>query len=197
MEATRPYAQRLASARLNPERVGGDVLRTSMGALSVLKDLPAQVDQFMIDIERGNLVIQADTPAVDRLTSTLDRIGRALIFGVGASAFLVASSTLLGVLVEQHSLGQASSALSLLIIVILGGTSLLAASLITALMWNLFVRGWLQRIPWKSMLRFVPGIRRLLRPDGASNQTESRAQSHRNQGADSTTQQSSALNDDT
>lgn len=197
MEATRPYAQRLASARLNPERVGGDVLRTGIGALSVLKDLPSQVDQFMMDVERGNLVIQADTPAVDRLTSTLDRIGRALIFGVGASAFLVASSTLLGVLVEQHALGQASSALGLLIMVILGGTSLLAASLITALMWNLFVRGWLQRIPWKSMLRYFPGIRRLLQTDLAQDKTESRTRTHRKRGADSTTQPSSTVNDDT
>ena len=173
MEATLPYAQRLASDRLNPERLGGDVLRSGMGALNILKDLPAQVDQLMFDVERGNLVVQADTPAVDRLTDTLDRIGRALIFGVGASAFLVASSTLLGVLVEQQALDQASSALGLFIMVILGGTTMLAASLITALMWNLFVRGWLNRIPWSSLLRYIPGIRRLLPSRNKPQQDES------------------------
>lgn len=172
MEATRPYAQRLASDRLKPERLGGDVLRSGMGALNVLKDLPAQVDQLMFDVERGNLVVRADTPAVDRLTATLDRIGRALIFGVGASAFLVASSTLLGVLVEQQALDQASSALSLLIMVILGGTTMLAASLITALMWNLFVRGWLSRIPWASLLRHIPFIGRLIPSRNKTQQDE-------------------------
>jgi len=169
MAATRPYAQRLAADRLHPEKVGGDVLRSSMSALSMLKELPSQVDQLMLDAERGNLIIQADTPAVDRLTATVDRVGRALVFGVGASAFLVASSTLLAVLVEQHTQfvaeGIFGTAMGLLVLVVLGGTTLLAAGLITALIWNLFVRGWIQRIPWAGLLRHVPGIRRLI-PDG-------------------------------
>jgi len=163
MEATRPYAQRLAAERLNPEKVGGDVLRSGIGAITMLKDLPAQLDQLMLDVERGNFVIQAETPAVDRLTAALDRIGRALVFGVGASAFLVASSTLLAVLVEQQAQGSLGTAIGGVLLVTLGGTTLLAAGLITALMWNLFVRGWLQRVPWVGLLRHIPGIRRFVR----------------------------------
>jgi hypothetical protein len=129
----------------------------------MLKDLPAQLDQLMLDVERGNFVIQAETPAVDRLTAALDRIGRALVFGVGASAFLVASSTLLAVLVEQQAQGSLGTAIGGVLLVTLGGTTLLAAGLITALMWNLFVRGWLQRVPWVGLLRHIPGIRRFVR----------------------------------
>ncbi len=162
MEATRPYAQRLAGHRLNPERIGGDMLRSGMGALDVLKELPGHMNQLMMDAERGNLIVHAQTPAVERLTGTVDRIGRALIFGVGASAFLVASSTLLGVLVEQQSEGYKATALTVLIMVILGGTTMIAASLITALMWDLFVKVWLQRLPWLKLLRHVPFLGRLL-----------------------------------
>jgi ubiquinone biosynthesis protein len=166
MEATRPYAQRLAAERLNPEKVGGDVLRSGIGAIHMLKDLPAQLDQLMLDVERGNFVIEAQTPAVDRLTDTLDRIGSALVFGVGASAFLIASSTLLAVLVEQQAQGSLGTAIGVLLLVTLGGTTLLAAGLIAALMWNLFVRGWLQRVPWSGVLRHIPGIGRFVRRGG-------------------------------
>jgi len=161
MEATRPYAQRLAAERLNPEKVSGDVLRSGIGALSMLKDLPAQVDQLMIDVERGNLTIRAETPAVDRLTSTVDRVGRALVFGLGTSAFLVASSTLLAVLIQQ--VGTSHGIISgLMVLAILSFATLLGAGLIIALMWNLFVRGWLQQIPWRGIFRYIPGVRRFV-----------------------------------
>jgi len=165
MAATRPYAQRLATERLHPEKLSGDALRSGMGALSMLKELPAQVDQLMLDVEQGNLVVKANTPSVDRLTATVDRIGRALVFGVGASAFLVASSTLLAVLVEQHTefaaQGILGTAMGLLVVIVLGGTTVLASGLIVALIWNLFVRGWIQRIPWRRLIRHIPVIRRL------------------------------------
>ena len=98
MEAVRPYAMRLAAERLDPEKVGSDLLRSAMGSASVLKGLPAQLDQLLLDLERGNFQLTADTPAVDRLTETIDKLGRSLVFGLGVSAFLVSSSILVAVL---------------------------------------------------------------------------------------------------
>lgn len=157
MEAVRPYALRLASEQLDPEKVGGDLLRTALGSVNVLKDLPAQLDQLLLDLERGNFQLTAATPAVDRLTDTIDRLGRSLVFGLGVSAFLVSSSILVAVLmVEGGGYGVFDMAVAAAIFVSL----LAAASLVTGLLWNLFVRGRLGGVRWRRFLGFVPGFRR-------------------------------------
>ena len=143
---------------MDPDRVGGEVLRSGLSAVGLLKGLPSQLDQLLIDLERGNFELHAQTPAVDRLTKTLDRLGRAVIFGLGVSAFLVSSAILVGVIVlRQSSEGSVGlSELSLTFAVVL---SLLSAStLVGGLIWNLFVRERFERLRWGRLLRYLPGF---------------------------------------
>ncbi len=169
IEATRPYANRLAADRLDPQRMGGDLLRTVLSTATLLKDLPSQVDQLMLDLERGKLMLNTAVPELNELTRTLDRLGRALIFALGASAFLVSASTLMAVLVQQEAqsegYGLVGTLLAFTVVVGLGLATLVAGGLITALLWNLFFKEPFQKIRWTWLLRFIPGLERGSRAD--------------------------------
>ena len=167
IEATRPYASRLAADRLDPQRMGGDLLRTGLSTATLLKDLPAQVDQLMLDLERGKLMLNTAVPELDELTRTLDRLGRALVFALGASAFLISASTLMAVLVQQEAqsegYGLMGALLALTVVAGLGLATLVAGGLVTALLWNLFFKEPFQKIRWTWLLRFIPGLGRIPR----------------------------------
>jgi ubiquinone biosynthesis protein len=167
VEAVRPYATRLLSARMDPEQIGGELLRSALGASHLLKDLPGQLDQLLLDLERGNFQLNAETPAVDRLATTLDQLGRSVVFGIGASAYLVSASILVAVLV----LGRDSGSLGLLggmLVVALGASLLAAGGLLLGLTWQLFVRQRLRAIRWRRFLGFLPGFGRRGSRDGGS-----------------------------
>ncbi len=160
MEAVRPYAARLAGERLDPERVTGDLLRQAVSVAAMLKDMPQQVDQVLLDLERGNFQLSARTPDVSELTAAVDRVGRALVFGVGVSAFLVSASILVAALVI-HLGGASGFGLMDLFLGFLVISSVLAASgLISGLMWNLFIRQRVARIRWRRFLGLIPGLGR-------------------------------------
>jgi len=163
VEAVRPYATRLLSARMDPEQIGGEMLRSALGASHLLKDLPGQLDQLLLDLERGNFQLSAETPAVDRLAQTLDQLGRSVVFGIGASAYLVSASILLAVLV----LGRGDDGLGPLgwmLTLALGGSLFAAGALLVGLTWQLFLRQWLRALRWRRFLGFVPGFARRGRP---------------------------------
>ena len=113
--------------------------------------------QKALDLERGNFQLTAETPAVDRLTDTIDRLGRSMVFGLGVSAFLVSSSILIAVLMLK---GTEHGSFDMLIAWAIFGSLLAAASLVTALLWNMWVRGRLGGVRWRRFLGFVPGFGR-------------------------------------
>ncbi|MCO4771830.1 MAG: AarF/ABC1/UbiB kinase family protein [Deltaproteobacteria bacterium] len=156
--SVKPYATRLASERLDPEALGGEFLRSTLSAATLLKDLPSQVDQVLLDLERGNFQLTAATPAVDRLNETIDRLGRALVFGLGVGSFLV-SAAILTVGLQFGSegplgVGQLASAAAV-------AFSLLAASgLLWGLIWNLFLAQRVRAVRWGRFVGLIPGLGR-------------------------------------
>ncbi len=156
--AVRPYAGRLASEKLDPEALGGELLRSSLSAATVLKDLPGQLDQVLIDLERGTFQLSAATPAVDRLNDTIDRLGRALVFGIGIGSFFV-SAAILTVGLQfggqgPFGVGQFVAA-GAVILSLLG-----AAGLLWGLIWNLFLAQRLRAVRWGRFVGLIPGLGR-------------------------------------
>ena len=134
----RPWAERLVRERMDPNRLPEELMRGSLSAAAALRSLPGQIDQILLDLERGSFQLRADTPAVDRLTESLDRTGRALVFGLGVSAFLVSAAILGSALLLREGDSGPIEVFGTMAVV----ASLLAASgLVSALMWNLFLRG--------------------------------------------------------
>jgi ubiquinone biosynthesis protein len=63
----RPYAQRLVTKRLGPERLGADALRVFQHAQAAFRDLPTQANQLLLDLERGRVSITARDPDAEEL----------------------------------------------------------------------------------------------------------------------------------
>jgi ubiquinone biosynthesis protein len=160
MEAVKPYATRLAAERLNPERVGGDLLRQAVSVSAMLKDMPRQIDQVLLDLERGNFQLSARTPDVAALTAAVDRNGRALVFGVGVSAFLVSASILVAALVLNLGADTTFGLTDMLLAFLVIGSTLAASGLVSGLMWNLFIRERLKRIRWRRFVGLIPRLGR-------------------------------------
>ena len=163
--AVKPYAARLAAERLDPEALGSELLRSTLSTASVLKDLPSQLDQLLLDLERGTFELSAATPAVDRLNDTIDRLGRAMVFGLGVSAFLVSAAIMTAVLVfnsgEPLGFSQLVTATGVAL-------SLLAASgLLSGLIWNLFLAQRVRAVRWSRFAGLLPGFGRRAERDKA------------------------------
>jgi ubiquinone biosynthesis protein len=168
MDAVRPYAARLAAERLDPESLSGEFLRSAMSAAGLMRDLPAQLDQLLLDLEGGNFEIVVRTPAVDHLSETVDRVGRSLIFGVGISAFLISAAILLGVLIPRAPSSGGLGAIELATAVGLALLLLAAFTLVGALVWSLFVAQRLQGVHWQRFFGVFTGGRARSNRDASS-----------------------------
>ncbi|MEE2829494.1 MAG: AarF/ABC1/UbiB kinase family protein [Myxococcota bacterium] len=163
MEAVKPYAARLAADRFDPQKVGGDLVKQMVSMSAILRDVPGQLDQILLDLEQGNFHLEARTPSVDRLNGTIDRIGRALVFGLGISAFLVSASYLIGSILINMAAAPGVDPGSLFVgaLAFMAGSA--AALLLGGLTWNLFVRDILARIRWSRFFGLIPFVGRLFR----------------------------------
>ena len=172
LEAVRPQATRLAGERLNPQRMGADLAKQFVSVSGMLRDAPGQVDQILLDLEQGNFEVSARTPSVDRLERTIDRVGRALVFGLGVSALLVSASILVAAVVLDVGQGEELAEADILATGLAVGSGLLATMLLGGLIWNLFLRGLLGRVRWHRFIGLVPGLERLLRSDDSKGSTK-------------------------
>ena len=93
-ETLKPHALKLATRRHDPSRMSADALSLANQALIAARDLPLQLDQIMMDLERGKLTLATRSEALEELVSAVRRIGTSLLLAVGASAALVSAAVL-------------------------------------------------------------------------------------------------------
>lgn len=67
VEEVRPYAQRLVTSRLGPEKLGSDAFRLLQHAQAAVRDLPTQTNQLLLDLERGRISITTRDPDAEEL----------------------------------------------------------------------------------------------------------------------------------
>ena len=91
----RPYAQRLVGNRLAPDRLGGDALRLLQHAQAAVRDVPIQLEQLLVDLERGNLTLQTVDPQAELLREEVRHAGIRVSVGFFAGAMLVSGAMLL------------------------------------------------------------------------------------------------------
>jgi Na+-transporting NADH:ubiquinone oxidoreductase subunit NqrE len=129
----------------------------------MLKDAPGQLDQILLDLEQGNFEINARTPAIEQLERTLDRVGRALVYGLGVSALLLSASILIAAVVLDMGQRNTFSEGDIAATIIAGGSAMFAMMLLGGITWNLFLRGFLSKIRWARFLGLVPVIGKYFR----------------------------------
>jgi ubiquinone biosynthesis protein len=91
----RPYAQRLVQRRLSPETLGVEAMRTLQLLHAASRDLPAQADQLLMDLERGRITLTARDPDAEAARLELRHAATRIRGTLGAAGWLVAASILL------------------------------------------------------------------------------------------------------
>ncbi len=140
-ETLQPFGMKLAAGRADPTRLSNDALSLASQALIAARDLPLQLDQIIMDLERGSLKVRTENETLKDLTSAVRRVGTSMLLTVGASALLI-SAAVLTAGTEANLFGfpfmKFISALAIF-------TSLSAASgLVGALMFQMVISGRIQ-----------------------------------------------------
>lgn len=90
VEVVRPYAQRLLGSRLSPERLGGDALRLLQQLQVSSRDVPLQLNQLMLDLERGGVQITTLDPQAEATRAEIRHAGVRVALALVSGALLLA-----------------------------------------------------------------------------------------------------------
>ena len=91
----KPYAERLVRDRYDSQRVLKGVMAGAINFNHLLRDVPLQMDQLLMDVEGGELKFQIDHPALDAHTNAMTILGSRILLGFIASGLIVGGSFLL------------------------------------------------------------------------------------------------------
>jgi ubiquinone biosynthesis protein len=119
-----PVVERLVAGRWSPARLLTEAMSGAAGMGSLLRGLPAQLEQFLHDVESGNLQVRAVSPALDELPLRIHQLASRL----SLTGFAAALSICAALLVPPALQFDLRSVLCVLCI-------LLAAGGWTALLW--------------------------------------------------------------
>jgi ubiquinone biosynthesis protein len=95
VEEVRPLAQKLLTKRFAPERMGTDALKLAQLAQIAVRDVPTQLGQLMLDLQRGNVQIAT----IDRESSALREEIRHAGFRISMALTILAASVSAAILV--------------------------------------------------------------------------------------------------
>jgi len=91
----RPYVQQAVTRRFSPLALAQDLAGEASGLASMVRALPAQLDQILHDVESGSLQVRAVTPALDEVPGLLHQLaGRLGLTAFAATLSLCAAIVL-------------------------------------------------------------------------------------------------------
>lgn len=91
----RPYAQRLMTRRLGPDRLGADALRVFQHAQAAFRDLPTQANQLLLDLEQGRVSITTKDPESEELRVEIRHAAIRISLALCALALAVSGTMLI------------------------------------------------------------------------------------------------------
>ncbi len=145
----RPIAERLIRERYDGEAIVRGGLVTLMSLNHLLRDLPLQLDQVLMDIESGELRIQVSNDALDAHTSSMTILGSRVFMGFLSAGLITGGSILISSYDWRPN--------DVPILAIVGAVFILSAAGFTfaAMSWH-FVTGGIKKLrlaPWIRLFR--------------------------------------------
>jgi len=92
---TRPVVERIVAERWSPARLLSDAMTGATGVGSLLRGLPAQLEQLLADVERGNLQVRALSPGLDELPLRVHQLASRLSLTGFAAALSICAALVL------------------------------------------------------------------------------------------------------
>lgn len=91
----RPVVERIVAERWSPARLLADAMTGATGVGSLLRGLPAQMEQLLADVERGNLQVRAVSPGLDELPQRVHQLASRLSLTGFAAALSICAALVL------------------------------------------------------------------------------------------------------
>ena len=85
----------LIGARLSSDRLTADALRFLQHAQILARDVPVQLNQLALDLERGNLTIRTLDPEQERVLAEIRHAGIRLVMAMCTSALAISGAILI------------------------------------------------------------------------------------------------------
>jgi ubiquinone biosynthesis protein len=132
-----PYAKEFARRRFSTRKIMQGVASSAMGLTGFLNQVPQHLDQILMDLEGGNLVITVANPGLDDVGKHLNTLGTRLFLGIIASGLAISGAVLLSRFDDVMVFGDVS------VLLLLGVTCVLIAILFFwwALSWHIIGSG--------------------------------------------------------
>ncbi len=157
VERVKPYAQRLVGTRLSPDRLTGDAIRLLQHAQVAARDVPLQLNQLMLDLERGNMSVTIRDAEADKLREDVRHAGTRVAIGAVAAALVVADAVLFAAWAPAPW-GVPLVALAVVATTVAGTTAMWALVIHVLAADQLQPRRWRRRAV--ALVRFLAGYRR-------------------------------------
>jgi ubiquinone biosynthesis protein len=90
-----PFVKRLITERYSSRRILESVFSGAMSLSGFLRDVPAQLDQVLMDIESGTISVNVEHPQLDQLGTGLARLGTRIFLGLVCCGLIVGGSVML------------------------------------------------------------------------------------------------------
>jgi len=149
VETLKPYAQRLIADRYDGERLVKSAVTSLMSVNHLLRDLPMQLDQVLMDVEGGELQVQVRHPALDAYRNSMTILGSRIFMGFVSGGLIVGGCVLLARYDFVYRGVPLLAVLAGICFLVAGGFAFAALS------WHFVTGGWkkLRLTPWLRLLR--------------------------------------------
>ncbi len=114
VELVRPHARRLMTDRLSPERMGADAMRLFVQAQGGFRQLPTQLNQLLLDLERGQVRVEVVPTDGAELRQELRTSSFRLSLSLTAAALMVSGALLVSSATSLPGLPYATGTMGLL-----------------------------------------------------------------------------------
>ncbi len=90
-----PYSRKILLDRFGPRALGELATKQAIGALSMLQDLPLQLNQIVSDLGTGRLTVRVNNDEINRIGKSLNDLGSKMFLGLIACGLILGSCFLL------------------------------------------------------------------------------------------------------
>lgn len=89
--AMAPYARRLLMQRFAPGALSKAAVKSAIGLVGTLEDMPLRLHQIVSDLESGRLSVRVTNDEVDKLSRSLNDFGSKVFLGLVSCALIIGS----------------------------------------------------------------------------------------------------------
>ncbi len=87
-----PYVQKVQLQRISPKRIYGELFKSGMDFIQLLKDIPGETRELLTEARRGKLKLEFKHQNLDSLVNTYDRSSKRISFAVVLASLIVGSA---------------------------------------------------------------------------------------------------------